>query len=92
MTLPEGKKPHPHARLASRTLDGETVIVDPQQNMVRMLNEVGSRIWELADGSRTPEQIATELAEEFDLSFGEIYADVLQFLNELDSKQLLIWG
>ena len=56
-----------HPRTASRVFNGEAVIISPAENVVRMLNPVGSRIWELCDGSRTLDQIAAALTDEFEV-------------------------
>jgi len=59
--------PKRHPDTAFRIFDGEAVIISPTQNMVRMLNPTGSRIWELADGSRSIAEIAAILTEEFEV-------------------------
>jgi len=81
-----------HPRTASRVFSGEAVIISPAENMVRMLNPVGSRIWELCDGSRTLDQIATVLTEEFDVDADHAHQSVDVFVAELAAKDLLIWS
>jgi len=39
--------PRRAVRVASRTLDGEAVLVDPGQSKVMVLNDVGARLWDL---------------------------------------------
>ena len=75
---------------ASRLIDGEVVIVDPRSNIVRMLNSVGSRIWELADGTRRASEIAAILVEEFDVTPDVAGDSVKQFITELQEMGLLI--
>jgi len=53
------------------------------------LNEVGARVWELSDGSRTVAEIATLLADEYDAPVAVIQADVLELLGELEVEQLV---
>ena len=53
------------------------------------LNEVGARVWELSDGSRTVAEIATQLADEYDAPVAVIQADVLELLGELEVEQLV---
>ena len=53
------------------------------------LNEVGARVWELSDGSRTVAEIATLLADEYDAPAAVIKADVLELLGELEVEQLV---
>jgi hypothetical protein len=69
-----------HPRTASRVFNGEAVIISPAENFVRMLNPVGSRIWELCDGSRTLDQIAAALAEEFEVDVAHARQSVADYV------------
>ena len=62
MTQPDNRIPTHHPQTAARVFSGEAVIITPAENTVRMLNTVGSRVWELADGTRTVDEIAGVLA------------------------------
>lgn len=81
--------PTHHPRTAARVFSGEAVIITPAENMVRMLNEVGSRVWELADGTRTVEEIAQALTEEFAVDLAEARASATAFVDELAAKGLV---
>lgn len=86
------RRPKHHPRTASRVFSGEAVIISPAENVVRMLNPVGSRIWELADGTRTAEEIAAVLAQEFDVDLPQARSSVATFVDELVGKELLTWS
>ena len=75
---------------ASRVIDGEAVIITPQNNEVKVLNEVGSRIWELLDGTRNIDQLAAVIAEEFDVTIETALQDITLFIEELDSRNMII--
>jgi len=81
-----------HPRTASRVFNGEAVIVSPAENVVRMLNPVGSRIWELCDGSHTLDQIAAVLSAEFEVDAVHARQSVTTFVTELVTKDLLTWS
>ena len=81
--------PAHHPRIAARVFSGEAVIITPAENMVRMLNEVGSRVWELADGTRTVEQIAVALTQEFAVDLPQARSSATAFIDELAAKGLL---
>jgi hypothetical protein len=81
-----------HPRTASRVFNDEAVIISPAENVVRMLNPVGSRIWELCDGSHTLDQIATALTEEFDVDFAHARQSVTDFVTDLVEKKILDWS
>jgi hypothetical protein len=72
---------------------GETVILlTPDSGEYFTLNEVGGRIWELADGSRTAAEIAGTLVDEYDAPPEEIQADMFELLSELAEERLLSDG
>ncbi len=91
MSQTNDKHPLRHPRIASRMFEGEVVIVDPEKNMVRMLNQVGSRVWELIDGTRTTKEIVVQLVEEFDVKKEEAKNSVEGFIEDLADKGLLTW-
>lgn len=92
MDTPDQRIPVHHPRIAARVFSGEAVIITPAENTVRMLNAVGSRIWELADGTRTAEQIANALTQEFDVELAQARSSVTAFIDELAAKGLLAWA
>ena len=81
--------PHPTAQARGRLLDREAVIVLPDKGEVKVLNEVGARIWALADGSRSVREIAAAVASRYAVSPVEAEADTIEFLCELREKALI---
>ena len=72
---------------------GDTVILlTPDSGEYFTLNEVGGRIWELADGSRSVADIAGVLVEEYEAPLEDIQADALDILDELAEVQLVSDG
>jgi hypothetical protein len=72
---------------------GDTVILlTPDSGEYFTLNEVGGRIWELADGSRTVADIAALLVVEYEAPLEEIQADALEVLGELAEEGLIADG
>jgi hypothetical protein len=72
---------------------GDTVILlTPDSGEYFTLNEVGGRIWELSDGSRSVADIAGVLADEYEAPVDEIRADALGLLGELADAQLVSDG
>jgi coenzyme PQQ biosynthesis protein PqqD len=84
----------------SRPVRQEQIIVQKGSNDVLLfnmddgsyyaLNEVGNRIWELCDGTRGVAQLVSELAKEYDAPAKIIETDVLEVLNDLRSKNLIV--
>jgi len=54
------------------------------------LNEVGNRIWELCDGTHGVAQLISILAKEYDAPAKIIEMDVMEVLEELKSKNLIV--
>lgn len=78
-------------RLPWRKLDGQTVIVDPRTRQVHVLNGTGAQIWDLLAERRSLSDLVGELEREgeFDADADVIRADIGQFLEELQRRQLL---
>jgi coenzyme PQQ biosynthesis protein PqqD len=72
---------------------GDTVILlTPDTGEYFTLNEVGGRIWELSDGSRSVAEIAAMLTREYEAPAEQIQADVLDVLGELAKEKLVSDG
>ena len=69
---------------------GETlVLLNPETGQYYTLNEVGSRIWELLDGTRTRDGIVAAICAEYDAGEAEIAADVDALLGDLEAEKLI---
>ena len=82
--------PAPHEQVAGRVIANEAVLVLAQSGEVQVLNEVGARIWELTDGTRTIAQIAQTIADEFDVSLEQAQADVGDFISALVGERIVV--
>ena len=72
--------------VAWRIIEGEAVIISPQERELHHLNEVGTEIWRMADGSRTLSQIAHQLSRIYEITPEEILLDVIAFAQEMCDK------
>jgi Coenzyme PQQ synthesis protein D (PqqD) len=82
--------PAPHSQVAGRVIDAEAVLVLAESGQVHILNEVGARVWELADGTRSLAQIVAEVVNEFDVGAEEATSDVLSFIDHLVAERIVI--
>ncbi len=71
-----------------RAFDHEAAVILPAASAVRVLNEVGARVWELADG-RTLGEIINTLVNEYEVERTQLELDTYAFLTELHSRGLL---
>ena len=81
--------PVPNPAVVGSIVEGEAVLVLPEQGQVRVLNEVGARIWALADGTRTVQDIVTAICTEYDVEPSQAEADALAFLPGLEAKGVI---
>jgi Coenzyme PQQ synthesis protein D (PqqD) len=85
-----GNLPVRNPKLAWREIEGEIVIISPENSQLHELNETAALIWKQADGKSDAEQIAARLAEEFDVAPEAARADVTELLAQLEEKELLL--
>ncbi len=81
--------PVPHPQVAGRVLDGEAVIILSESNLVNVYNPVGSRVWELCDGTRTVDEVVDLIVSEYDVDRERAQADVVAFIEQLVVDRVL---
>lgn len=69
-------------RVAARQYDGKAVVVVIDEKKVHVLNPLGTRIWDMADG-RTLGEIIDLIAPEYDVTLEQLSRDVFAFADEL---------
>jgi hypothetical protein len=75
--------------IVGQVVDNEAVLVLPEKGEIKVLNEVGARIWELLDGMRSIREIAAALHAEYDVALAQAEGDTLDFITELASRQMV---
>ena len=56
------------------------------------LNETGRAIWEKLDGNRTIDEVAREMAREFDVAEEAVRLDVINLVEDLLGRKILVAG
>ena len=79
----------PNLAVVGRLVEGEAVLVLAEQGQVKVLNEVGARIWALADGTRTLRQIVAALCDEYEVDHAQAEADVIDFVAQLAERGII---
>lgn len=84
------KYPLRSTAIAARTLGDETIIMSAVDSTLFSLSEVGTVIWQSADG-RTPlsEIVTHKICEEFDVAPQTAYEDALAFVEGLSQYGIL---
>jgi coenzyme PQQ synthesis protein D (PqqD) len=85
------KYPVAHPQVAARIVDGSAVIVLADSGTVTVLNEVGTSVWELIDGTRSIGAIVQAIESEYEVSLEEAARDVQELIQQLlDAKAILL--
>lgn len=71
-------------------LDGEKVMMDLEKGRYFMMNQVGSRIWELIENPLEVNEIVNALLQEYDVSRDTCEKEVMNFLNKLNNANLIV--
>lgn len=74
-----------------RLIDNGAVLVSPESGDVRVLNDVGTTIWQLIDGENSVGQIEALLQEQYNVPLSKLRADLDSFFTELSQRNLLTW-
>lgn len=74
--------------IAWRIIDGEALVVSPQNSLIYPLSEVATRVWELLDGKKAILEITSIICEEFDADEKTIRNDVIDFIENLSKAGL----
>ncbi len=83
--------PEKASDLIWRSLDDGTVVIDPENGDIQVLNTVGARAWELVDGQRSIDQIAREITQDFEVSIEDAREDLDVYLESLTEMGLIRW-
>ena len=74
---------------AVRQIEDTVFVMNPETSELHSFNEVGRRMWEFADGTRTVAAMAEAIVEEFEVDARTAQADALEFFGELQGKDLI---
>jgi hypothetical protein len=77
-------------QIAARMLGGEMMIMSPRDASLFNLNDVGSVIWNAADGRTSLDDIVTLLCREFDVERDVARRDAEAFIEELAAHGILL--
>lgn len=76
-------------KVASRIIDGEAVIIMLERQESVVLNNVGSRIWEIMDGQKDLNELASILTSEFDTTYQQALRDLVEFIEDIATRGMV---
>jgi hypothetical protein len=80
----------PQSGIVGQVLKDEAVLLLPAQGEVKVLNEVGARIWSLTDGTCTIKEIAAVLTAEYAVEQVQAEADTVAFVADLLRRNIVV--
>lgn len=84
-------RPAQNPDTAVRVIDSLAFVMDASSSQLHSLNEVGTRVWDLCDGTHTVEEIVTVIADEFHADRVTVQSDVLTYFDVLLEKSLIVF-
>lgn len=76
-------------KIASRIIEEQAFIVTPLDSTLHLLNEVGTRIWQLIEEKKNIEEIVSQICEEYEIDRLTAEKDLLEFLQTLEKKNII---
>ncbi|MBI5870695.1 MAG: PqqD family protein [Actinobacteria bacterium] len=67
----------------------DAVLLHAQRGDYYSLNKVGARLWVLADGCKTIQELAGLITEEFDISQDQAVQDIVELAEQLEKEGLV---
>ena len=77
------------AGLMSTRVNNEIYVLNPVRDKYTGLDDIGLRVWDLLEATMRVESLCDQVAKEYRGDPQQIRADLMEFLNELDSEGLL---
>jgi coenzyme PQQ biosynthesis protein PqqD len=82
--------PRQGTRVVAQQAAGQWVLLDIATGQYFALDQVGGRIWQLCDGTRSVRQIAQVVCDEYDAGGQSVEDDVAGLVSELVGESLLV--
>lgn len=71
------ERPKTNPKILRRQLDGEWILFDPEAESIHVINEMANVVWTMCDGSRTIDEMVTEIDERYEVpDTGQVRSDV----------------
>ena len=84
-------RPRQRSGVWRRQTEGEIALYDPDNGQVHFLNDTALAIWDLCDGTTTPEEMILAICELFRMHRDVVVEDVRRTLEDFDRAGLVSW-
>ena len=72
-----------------RDIEGEAVVLNLDNGFYYSLNQLGTEIWELSDGTVSIQEIIQRVCEEYEVTYEQARDDVLELMEDLVREGLV---
>jgi hypothetical protein len=72
-----------------RELDGEAVLLNPHAGCSYNLNQVGTLIWKMLDGTHASDEIASAICERYEVELEQALQDLEHLLADMHAHNLV---
>lgn len=76
----------------TRVVEGEVVLLDRQKNLIHQLNSTATYVWDHCDGRTSLTEIATQIAEAFDVPQEIALRDLTTAIKQFHDLHLLVYS
>ena len=91
--MDDNRKPNRNTNLIMKNLGDETILYDPAQKAVHVLNPTAQIVWELCDGEHNIDDMEQALRSKFSVPADhDVKADILQTLETFAAKHMIEYG
>ena len=74
--------------VVSRVIDGEVVLLLPEEASLHALTGCGSQVWELMDGETAVSDVIQRICEEFEVELPRASEEITEFVHRLVEMKL----
>jgi PqqD family protein of HPr-rel-A system len=89
MTVPREYRPAKCAEVLELDMGDGLILYNHDSSLVHHLNPSAALVWQLCDGEASVGQLATEIAEEYDLKSAEVLGQISAVIAEFDALDLV---
>jgi len=76
----------------TRVVEGEAVLLDRQKDLIHQLNCTATYVWNCCDGRTSLTELATQLAEAFDVPQEIAISDLATVIQQFHDLHLLVYS
>jgi hypothetical protein len=90
MIAEDGRSIEPAPQVLSQEIEGETVLLKPEEDRYFVLDDVGTRVWQLLTEHGDVDGVVAQMLTEFEVEETTLRADITELLERLSAAGLIV--